>query len=59
MRNGKLSSPKDVQASALGKGYSWGLLFNEEGKIALYGVEMEKYQEPELEYIKDMRSSRS
>jgi hypothetical protein len=33
-----------MRASALTKRYGWGTHYNEEGKIALYGMESEAYQ---------------
>ncbi|MFD0587922.1 DUF6157 family protein [Paenibacillus sp. GCM10027627] len=33
-----------MRASQLGKKFGWGVHYNEEGKIAIYGMETEEYQ---------------
>ncbi len=51
-----------LRASALTKRYGWGAHYNEEGKIALYGVETPQYQEfvqsGEVKLLKAMRNKR-
>lgn len=51
------------RASPLPKRYGWGVHSNDEGKIALFGVETEAYQEmaanSAIEKTKAMRSSRA
>lgn len=50
------------RASPLGKRYGWGIHFNHEGKMALYGSESEEYkrylEDKSLNIVKAMRSSR-
>lgn len=51
-----------LRASALTKKYGWGIHYNADGKIALYGVESEAYGnflvDPKLKTYKAMRSSK-
>ncbi len=51
-----------LRSSSLAKRYGWGIHFNEEGKVALYGVEQPEYQklttEKNIRKIKAMRSKR-
>lgn len=51
-----------LRASSLTKKYGWGAHYNEEGKIALYGMETEEYkkfvQTEGIKLYKGMRSSR-
>ncbi|RYF98588.1 MAG: hypothetical protein EOO07_37955 [Chitinophagaceae bacterium] len=51
-----------LRASALTKRYGWGVHYNADGKIAIYGVETEKYHEflsdSNLKTYKAMRSSK-
>lgn len=52
-----------LRASALTKRYGWGAHYNEEGKIALYGLGSEDYEEftrpgTEVKLLKAMRSKR-
>lgn len=51
------------RASPLTKTYGWGIHSNEEGKIAMYGVESEEYQgfiaDKTVKKIKAMRSKRA
>jgi len=51
------------RASPLTKRYGWGVHSNEEGKIAMYGVDSEEYkrflQDDSLEKTKAMRSKRA
>ena len=50
------------RTSALGKRYGWGLHFDTEGKVALYGCETENYQNylgnRDIEVLKAMRSKK-
>ncbi len=50
------------RSSPLTKRYGWGVHANEDGKIALYGVETKEYQklaaDQELKVVKAMRSKR-
>ncbi len=50
------------RSSPLGKRYGWGIHYDGEGKIALYGVESEEYRklatDKKLKVIKAMRSKR-
>ncbi|HLR26291.1 MAG TPA: DUF6157 family protein [Fodinibius sp.] len=52
-----------LRSSALGKRYGWGIHYDEEGKMALYGVESDKYKklanDESLDHQKAMRSRRS
>lgn len=52
-----------LRASPLGKSYGWGIHFNGEGKIALYGKESAEYQlflgDGSIKKLKAMRSRRS
>lgn len=44
-RRAFLAKPRAcLRASALPKRYGWGLHFNEDGKVALYGMESEAYR---------------
>ncbi len=51
-----------LRASPLTKRYGWGIHNNENGKIALFGMETEEYQklskDKNLKIVKAMRSSR-
>lgn len=51
-----------LRASSLGKRYGWGIHHDVEGKMALYAVESEEYQQlsqnPSIKQLKAMRSSR-
>lgn len=51
-----------LRASALPKRYGWGIHFDREGKIGLYGLHSEEYQkfmdDHSLKHLKAMRSSR-
>lgn len=51
-----------LRSSSLGKRYGWGIHYDEDGKMALYGIESDKYQklaeDESLEHLKAMRSSR-
>ena len=51
-----------LRASPLPKRFGWGLHFDEQGRVALYGVETEDYrrlsQDPSLVQLKALRSSR-
>ena len=50
------------RASALGKKYGWGIHSDEEGKIAIYGLESEEYKrlvsDGGIKHLKAMRSSK-
>lgn len=50
------------RASPLTKSYGWGIHSNEEGKIAMYGVETEEYgrflADPTIKKVKAMSSKR-
>ncbi|MBD2844886.1 hypothetical protein IDH44_06750 [Paenibacillus sp. IB182496] len=50
------------RASPLGKRYGWGIHADEEGRLALYGVETMDYDrlasDPELKVLRAMRSKR-
>ena len=50
------------RSSPLGKRYGWGVHANDEGKMAIYGVETEEYQafveNPAVKCVKAMRSKR-
>ncbi|HOZ86491.1 MAG TPA: DUF6157 family protein [Bacteroidia bacterium] len=50
------------RASPLTKNYGFGVHNNDEGKIAVYGMETEKYQkflaDPKIKKVKAMKSSR-
>ena len=52
-----------LRASPLPKSYGWGLHFDHEGKVALYGVESAEYrrftEDGTLTLLKAMRSSRA
>ncbi|MBN2731469.1 MAG: hypothetical protein JXR26_03465 [Balneolaceae bacterium] len=52
-----------LRSSSLGKRYGWGIHYNQEGKIALYGVGSEEYkklaQDETLDHLKAMRSRRA
>lgn len=52
-----------LRSSPLGKRYGWGLHHNDEGKVALYGVESDQYcqlaEDEELAHTKAMRSGRT
>lgn len=51
-----------LRSSPLAKRYGWGLHFNNEGKIALFGVETDKYEnfanDENLKNLKAMRSKK-
>lgn len=51
-----------LRSSPLTKRYGWGIHANEEGKIALYGVETEEYRklaaDKKLKAVKAMRSKK-
>jgi hypothetical protein len=51
-----------LRASPLTKSYGWGLHFNQEGKMALYGSESEEYkrfiEDKSLKIVKAMRSGK-
>ena len=51
-----------MRASALPKTYGWGLHFDEHGKVALVGVETDRYRalvgDPSLAHTRAMRSKR-
>lgn len=51
-----------LRASDLGKKYGWGIHYNEDGRVAVYGRETDAYQAfadaGELKVLKAMRSSR-
>lgn len=51
-----------LRASALGKRYGWGIHYNDEGKMAVYGMDSHEYEKlvanPDLDHVKAMRSSR-
>jgi hypothetical protein len=51
-----------LRASPLTKRYGWGIHNNEDGKIALYGMETDEYQklskDKNLKIVKAMRTSR-
>ena len=50
------------RTSALGKRYAWGVHFNAEGKLALYGCETKEYQNylgrDDIKVLKAMRSKK-
>jgi hypothetical protein len=52
-----------LRASPLTKQFGWGIHFDANGKIALYGMETEQYQQllddPKINKVKAMRTSRS
>jgi hypothetical protein len=52
-----------MRASALPKTYGWGLHFDAEGRVALVGVETDRYRElagdPSLAHTRAMRSKRA
>jgi hypothetical protein len=52
-----------MRASALPKTYGWGLHFDGEGRVALVGVETDRYRElagdPSLAHTRAMRSKRA
>lgn len=57
------SKPKACfRASPLGKKFGWGVHFNQEGKMAIYGMETTEYRQltadPAISQYKAMRSSR-
>jgi hypothetical protein len=51
-----------LRASALAKRYGWGIHFDSEGKIGLYGLNSDEYkkimEDGTLKHLKAMRSSR-
>lgn len=51
-----------LRSSALGKRYGWGIHYNKDGKMAIYGVESEEYEklanDQSLDHLKAMRSGR-
>ncbi|MEO3945459.1 DUF6157 family protein [Gorillibacterium sp. CAU 1737] len=63
LRDVFFSTPKAcLRTSTLVKRYGWGLHFDHEGKVALYGAESEEYrtlrESPHLHVVKGMRSKR-
>ena len=52
-----------MRASALTKRYGWGVHANEEGKVALYGVDSDEYKkmvkDKKLQHVKAMRSKKA
>lgn len=51
-----------IRASPLPKQFGWGVHFNAEGRVALFGVESEEYRrfsQSDLTQLKAMRSSRA
>jgi hypothetical protein len=52
-----------MRASALPKTYGWGLHFDADGRVALVGVETDRYRElvgdPSLTHTRGMRSKRA
>lgn len=52
-----------LRSSSLGKRYGWGIHYNQEGKIAIYGVGSEEYKklaaDETLDHLKAMRSRRA
>jgi len=52
-----------LRSSPLPKRYGWGIHHNEEGKVALYGMETDEYrqfvEQPGLKVVNAMRSKRS
>jgi hypothetical protein len=52
-----------LRASPLARRYGWGIHHNEEGKIALFGVETDEYKnllkDKNLELVKAMRSKKA
>lgn len=52
-----------LRSSSLGKRYGWGIHYDENGKMAIYGLGSEKYdelaQDESLDHLKAMRSSRT
>ena len=52
-----------MRASALAKKYGWGLHYDEDGRIALVGMETDTYQQmndnPQLKKLAAMRSKRA
>lgn len=52
-----------LRSSSLGKRYGWGIHYDENGKIAIYGVGSDRYDElvkdENLDHLKAMRSSRN
>ncbi len=57
------SSKACFRASPLPKKYGWGVHFDEEGKMALYGYESDDYRSlarnPQLKVVKAMRSKKA
>ena len=51
-----------LRSSPLTKRYGWGIHFNEEGKVAMFGLESKEYQQflndPAIKKIKAMRSGK-
>ena len=51
-----------LRSSPLGKRYGWGIHCNREGKVALFGMETNEYQQilndPDIKKVKAMRSAR-
>lgn len=51
-----------LRSSSLGKRYGWGIHYDEEGKVAVYGVESDTYNKfannSDIKHLKAMRSSR-
>ncbi|MFS0780491.1 DUF6157 family protein [Bacillus sp. 1P06AnD] len=63
LREAFSSKPKACfRASPLVKKYGWGIHYNQEGKLALYGVNSEQYNQflhsSEVTQLKGMRSKR-
>lgn len=52
-----------LRSSSLGKRYGWGIHYDEDGKMAIYGIGSDNYDElvrdESLDHLKAMRSSRS
>lgn len=51
-----------LRSSSLGKRYGWGIHYDDEGKMALYGLDSDEYNklsnDPDINHLKAMRSSR-
>lgn len=51
-----------LRASPLGKSYGWGIHFNDESKMAIYGVDSVDYArfkaDPTLKHVKAMKSAK-
>lgn len=52
-----------LRASDLGKKYGWGIHHDEEGRVALYGVETDTYRrllnDPDVDVTRSMKRSRT